>query len=340
MKLSVLIIIFCCSSLSLFAQNLTEAFAITPPERPVAHSLYRTLTFLDSRNDTTDMGIVQLGAFNRKARVVAEMPLSNQLSHLMTVITDETAGNGELLFQLRQLSFAEITGGTSERGYCYMRASIYDHNGDIYHNRGFIDTVILVRAMDVTHALFRNASHLFTDFLAATLTAGAPAAVKGYTYYDIVQIDSIEKGEMAVYNTNKYPDGYYPDYSSFASLVPGGIAMVDMRNNTIYGVTTQNEKGKKEKLKSKDIYAVVYNGTPYVSTQYGYYPLHKENNDFFFTGKASIAPSTGQQIAAGVFMGLLGALMMQDANALFVMKIDHLNGSFIKEERVQPERRQ
>jgi hypothetical protein len=71
------------------------------------------------------LGIVQLGAFNRKAKVVAETPLDNQVSGLLAGLTDSTAQNGELFLLLRQMNFAEVTGAMSERGYFQLRAVLF-----------------------------------------------------------------------------------------------------------------------------------------------------------------------------------------------------------------------
>src|SRR4030095_15995724 len=100
-----------------YAQRTTEDFNITLPEQKVSNSLYKTISFLDSRTDTTNMGAVQLGAFNRQARVVPKVHISNQLVNVLNALNDSTAKDGELLFQLRQLSFAEITGALNEKGY-------------------------------------------------------------------------------------------------------------------------------------------------------------------------------------------------------------------------------
>src|SRR5689334_3925025 len=113
--------IFCTAT---FAQRATEDYTITLPEQKISNSLYRNISYLDSRYDTSNMGIVQLGAFNRKARVIPKVPFSMQLTTVLQAMTDSSAKDGELLFQLRQFNFAEITGAMSERGYCYLRADL------------------------------------------------------------------------------------------------------------------------------------------------------------------------------------------------------------------------
>ena len=76
--------------------------------------------------------------------------------------------------------------------------------------------------------------------------------------------------------------------------------------------------------------SIVHQGQPYVATDYGYYPLQKTGDDFFFTGKAKVTANAGDVIVAGVFFGIIGGLIASDASALFEMKLDHLNGGFMR----------
>src|ERR1700743_257433 len=105
-KLLLVVIMF--SVLHSTAQKRTEEFELALPETKVTGSLYNSIILVDKRDDTSSLGIVQKGAFNAKAKVVAVTPLSDQLSKLVTALNDSTAKNGELVFLLQALSFAEI----------------------------------------------------------------------------------------------------------------------------------------------------------------------------------------------------------------------------------------
>jgi hypothetical protein len=103
-----------------------------------------------------------------------------------------------------------------------------------------------------------------------------------------------------------------------------------MKKDKISEVKTSDPQGKSEKIRAKDIYAIVYNGQPFIATDYGYYPLSKSGDDFFFTGKAKVTANTGDVIVAGVFFGIIGTLIASDASSMFEMKLDHLNGGFMR----------
>lgn len=316
------------SSFDLFSQSHTEDFRINLPQQIIKGGLYSTITFIDSRFDTTSMGIVQLGAFNKKAKVVPKIPFSTQLTSVMNALIDSTAKNGVLLFQLRQFSFAEITGSMSEKGYCFLRAELYSNINETYHKVNSIDTVLFIKSMDVTRALFRNGSNAITNLIATSLLKeGSDQSYNSLT--DILKIDSIEKRRIKVYNTAEYTDGLYLNYTSFMNQVPDKQITVEMKDEKISVVKIFDVDGNIIKIKKRDIYSIVYKGQPYIATEYGYYPIKRINDDLLFTGKAKTTANTGDVVTASLFFGIIGGLIASDAEAMFEMKIDHLNGGFI-----------
>ncbi len=310
-------------------QSRTENFEIFRPEEKVAGSLYNGVGFIDSRHDKTNFGIVQVGAFNRKATVTTEVPFAIQINNLVKALTDADAGNQKLLFQLRQFSFAEITGAMSEKGYCYLRAALFAGANGRYQKLGFIDTVILVKAMDVTNKLFKRGSQTLSAFVQQHLKA-TPSDTTVYSFNDIAHIDLIEKRGLAIYQTDSLVEGVYSTFESFAKQVPDKPVLALMKKDKIKTFQTPGDDGKPVTLKPKEIYGVVYNGKAYVITDFGYYPLRKEGDDFYFTGKAKVTANAGDVIAASFFFGVIGGLIAADAEALFEMKLDHLNGGFIR----------
>jgi hypothetical protein len=314
----------------LAAQKKTEDFEMTVPGNKVSNSLYNNVRYMDSRLDTSFMGVVQLGAFNRKARVVPKTGFGKQVENVLNGLTDSSAKEGTLLFQLRQFNFAELTGQFSEKGYCYLRASVYAQANDHYRLVAMVDTVVLIKAMDVTRALFRNGSKVITDFISSSLVQ-PPNDSMVYSYNDVLHIDSIEKRKVRLYNSNVFTNGVYNTFTSFFNQQPDITQFkTTEEKGSISAAKVADENGKFKKIKSKDIYAVVQNGNAYIATEYGYYPLTKEGDDFHFTGKAKVNAKAGDVIMASMFFGILGGLLASDAEATFEMKLDHINGGFIR----------
>jgi hypothetical protein len=332
--LSVLIAFGLCCATG-FSQMRERAFRISLPDRPVPQSLYRTIALFDSRADTTFFGIVQTGMFNKRTKVVAEIPLSLQLTTLMDTLTDSGAASGHLLLHLRQLSFAELSGAFAEKGYFFMRAALYAQTGEQYQKLATIDTVLLVQTMDVTNALFRKGSALVASFIGQNMVK-APGETLLYTMDDIRNTDEIEKSTMPLYTTDVYKDGIYRTFESFRQQTPDLPALVDTaKNGNVTAVYYTNEKGKRTRLSSDKFYAVVYNGQPFIATEYRYCRLTKSGSDFYFTGKARVQANGEDVATASFFFGIMGGLVASQAEATFEIKIDHLKGGFIRVKEIE-----
>lgn len=312
------------------AQQLTKDFELPKPGTLVTGSYYNAIEILDSRLDTTNFGIVQRGAFNRKARVIAKPSLHQQLQNILQPMLGGN-GNHSMLIQLRQSNFAEIISGFSERGYCYLKIDLYDKQNLSFSKIAGIDTVIVMKSsIDVTNGILRNGGKTLVDFVTASLTKAGDNKTM-FTLNDLENIDSIEKLTLPVYNTEHFVNGIYYSFNSFKTQTPDKKETLEIKEkeNNIT-IKTVDSTGHSAKLKSKDVYAVVQNEEPFIATEFGFYRLAKRNNDFYFVGKAKVNPNTGDVIAAGIFFGLMGSLIANSADAVFEMKIDHTNGGFMR----------
>lgn len=334
-KLLNILLLILFASTTVYAQH-TATFELSMPETKIAGSLYNKLTVIDARPDTMDMGIVQTGALNRRAKVVSVAPVPVLLTKMFSLLIDSAARNNEMLIQLRQLSFAEITGAMSEKGYCYLRADAYAKEGQTYQKIRSVDTVVLVKAMDVTRPLFKRASKIINDFIAGGLII-QPVGGQTYSYQDVINIENIEKQGMKLYTSETYTDGVYLTYQSFMNQVPDKLnpeVEFDEAGNPVK-VKVADATGKMEKLKPQNFYAIVIRGKPFVASHHGIYALKKVNNDFIFIGKADVTAKTGDIVAASLFFGVTGALIATNAEAVFEMKLDHINGGFMRLREVE-----
>lgn len=319
---------------SIQAQKIEE-FSFTKPGYKIPYSLYNSITFIDSRRDTSTLGIIQTGAFNRQALVVAKGGLGNQVKNIVALFTDSTATKNELLLQLRMYNLAEVTSGFSEKGYFKLYAHLFAKADNGYSKVADIDTLVkLSSGMDVSNALLQTSSNVFSDFIANNLTS-KPLSSATYSYNYILKIDSVEKSRLKIYTTDTYTDGVYYRYSSFSDQIPDGEIVVEGDSLRGDNVKIYDAKRKLKKLPLANAYAIVYKGKPYLSNLFGFSPMYKRNNDLFFNGRISIYrnASSGGVIAAGALFGLVGALAVSAAGSSDIydgeIKIDYLTGEFV-----------
>lgn len=326
LRISILSLLFFYSSEHASAQKNNTVFDIAVPTVRIHNSNYNQFIFLDSRSDLTAMGTVQTGMLNQSSRVITDRPLEEQIRSVFKGLTDASAKTGTLLFQLRQLSFAEEDLTFKEMGYFRLRVKLYRSNGDKFEEIDQLDTLMSFSGLDVTKRLLRGGSEMITKLIAHNLTA-TPVSSSPVSYHDINHMDSIEKIRIKLYNVSTYKNGIYRDYNSFKDQKPDYVRMTcTLKKNALTVQRVNDMQGDQVSL--DHLYAVVYEGKPYVVTDYGNYPLRKEGNDFCFTG---IAKLEGNAAAMSALFGIAGALLTHDHAAFgyFDIHLDHLNGAFL-----------
>lgn len=300
-----------------FAQIYPEDFLISFSGQKVPNSLYKTIDFIDSR--PTD------GMLNKRPKNVTATPISNQLTSLLGSATDSTAKNGELLLQLQLFNFTEITAAVTDRGPCYLRAILYSKKGDRYRKTNSIDTAVAIqKEANLTKATLAEGGRVLAAFITNSLLMTV-VDTTSYSFDDVLDIAGIEEQKMALYHTSKYTDGLYTTYKSFMNQMPDKQITANVDDTGKISAVRIIENGEKIKVDFKDAYAIVYKGMPYIVTKYGYSPLLKMNGELFFTGDVDVKD------AGDVVMGSLSE------EETFEMRIDHVNGRFIRIDKIQTE---
>jgi hypothetical protein len=323
-----------CSIFSQYEDEVLEEkykeFILECPLSPSETSLYNEIEIIDSRYDTTQLGIVQLGMFNRKARLLAKKPLDIQIKNAFKSILPSTPNAGKLIFVLRQYNFAEVTGAMNEKGYVILRGSLFCKKEKGYQLLSSIDTVYVIRNFDVTKAMLSEGSFYLVSLIWRNLNE-IPKSGQLLSYQDLFSLDSLEKTKLPLYKNESLKEGAYFNYESFKNQVPDKNVIVEYSSKgEIRGVSYINESGDQKKLKKNEIYALVDKGKITIVTDYGHYPMEKKGNDFYFIGRDKVNANSGDVIVASMFFGILGGLIASENSALFEMKLDHINGGFIR----------
>jgi len=318
--LTIFLLLLPCTSL--FSQDLSSVFQLTVPPRKPVKSLYRVIAFFDSRQDTT-IGTWLSGPDNKPVRLVLKTPVQPQLVNILNAYTDAGSGNGAILFQLKRFSFAE----PARTRYCYLSAAIYALKDEGYAKLASLDTTLVITyAAELPSVLAQEANQIIDDFIAKAILLPATTAMV-YNYNDLVHIDSVEKRKIPVYNTNTYTEGLYGTYNAFMNQRPDVRGEVKEKSDGKLSIRILDPKWEDPKGLTH-IFAVVYKGVPYVVTHYGDYPLQKQNDDFYFTGKLRVTPATDGKAGVDVSSGLMGILPSAD-KADYRVLLDHTSGEFI-----------
>ncbi len=316
-------------SLGLVAQDKVKYFTLEYTGGKVTNSLFSNLKFIDSREDTSCFGSVRLGLLDKEAKVVSEGSFEMQLGVLLTKLNGEKVANNQLIFQLRRLKFVEKADAGTQYGYCFFRANIFTPYGTDFKLVSSIDTFMVVESKkEVTKQIINSANECVISFLKNALSKNVGYGLS-LSYNDMVKIDSIEKSRIKVYTTTEYVNGIYRSFESFKEQTPEySLFSITFEDGEITEIKAKNDKGRLRKINSEEVYAIVNNGKPYISAEFGYYPLVKNNNDFYFIGDDKVNYIKGQVVKQYVYTPV-------PITSQFEIKIDHMNGRFMRVKEIK-----
>jgi hypothetical protein len=317
----------CLSGYSAWAQNQIALLNLNTSTFIVPNSLYSTIDCINSKQDSNFIGVLSTGILFHKATILnLPSPPGPSLSPLLNSMVDGSAKDGALLFQWKRFGFVESTGTR----YCYLNVALYAKTGDRYQPLSELDTLYIVRGSAVSMYLGPFADSVVSHFLGKALQRH-PTDTTTYSLDDVLNIDSLEKTRIPLYTATSYSNGIYYNYASFRNQVPdlrGTVSVKKEDNFTTVKVT--DSLGNKVKVKPRNSYAYVADGTPYIATPYNFYPLSKVNNDFIFTGDIKIAASEASMRNAGLFLGLAGSMAASGGmEETYELMLDYHNGQFI-----------
>jgi len=274
------------------AQDITHSFELGWPLYKVSNSLYNKITFLDSRSAGVPIGVITKGLGPAQVeKIVFKTPIEPQFAGLMHVLVDNTARDGELLFQLRRFRFVEKSGVR----YCFLSASLYAKKEDRYFPLSHLNTVFSLPSR-IWNTLQTKANTLLADFVAKGLVLPARDSLS-YTFDEVARVDSIEKRSIPLYTVGTCKDGIYTSPQSFLAQRPEwpDLDVLTRKNGSIISVAARYSGGERRPVGKDAMYAIVYKGRPYMITEYGFYPLQRLGDDLYFTGELRIALTLGDE---------------------------------------------
>ncbi|WP_293889580.1 MULTISPECIES: hypothetical protein [unclassified Sphingobacterium] len=331
MRYIISLFILIIQTVAIQAQQKSRPFQFKKPNKVVEHAKYGKIRLYDAREIKDNLGVIQVGMLNANRFLVAEPSLEKQLQRQLEDMTASRKADDELLMRLEKFCIAELTGAFSEKGFLDFRAILFAKKGNgNYLQVAQVDTSIIVKGMDVTKATLARASDVVNNLICDALTKEGDTT-KLYTLSQIENYDSVQKRQLALYNTSTYKDGLYLTYEEFMRQKPSG-GPAQLKDGDLYlGFFKENEKGKFKKLNAKDYYAVVYNGNPFISSQDQFFALIKEDDDFIFVGPVKETASASNVVAASALLGAIGGMLVSGPETnYYTQKLDYVNGTFIR----------
>lgn len=315
------------------AQKITETFKFENTLTAEQSTYFSDFNLIDVRDDTALIGIIQKGILNKKATLVCEPPLGNQLKTIFKQLTKNNNSNTELILLLQHLNFSEATYATKEIGIVQIRGVFFAKKNNKYSKLLEIDTLQIVQNMDVTRQLLKKGNSFFIELFNSALNIlPQNFDLDNLTY--LINYDSLQKVNIPFYAAKNYKPGAYASYKELADQTPSDTTLKIQfyKSGHWKSVQLKNKTGKYEEVVLKDWYAYVFENKIFLSTSiHEVYPVEKKGNDFYFKGKIWTPATTAQSITMGLAFGILGALAASAGNTETTeLKIDYKTGAFIR----------
>ena len=280
------------------------------------------------------MGFVQKGAFNRKAPIMLNHSIGEEIQQFAdTVIVGATKEDASVLINIRNFFLSEAEGAMAETGTFIFKAGCYYRTNDEYHFMFAVDTTIVLKSnWDVTKRLEHTASEQLAALIEKAATFNKEnIEADAWTYADVLDIDKKEKDAIPVYTVSLPQKGVYTSFENFKMNTPdtGFISEYDERKKKyVFYKPANGNNGKPVSI--KEYYAVCDGNTLYFITPFDIYPATKKNGDFYFTGKGKDAANLAAVSTAYFLFGIMGGMIASATEtSTFEYRIDHTSGKFL-----------
>lgn len=299
-----------------------KEFVLGKPQVAIPNSLYDKLIVIDQRKEGELLGRVDYD-------VIAKPKLSVQLVSFMNQVIDESAQSGTLVLCLKRFQFAQLSGVMSTQRFCSINADLYEKDDTVYRPIQTLDQIFFLEGNG--KKIMQTGDLELTTLIVRHLLHHGDRKI-GWSYHEMVASDSIAKQKLKLYTTSEYVNGVYSNYESFKNQIPDFQATITVKRDKIRSVFTTDNTGNQRNLFPRDVYALVVDGRPFISTGLGFFPLRLEDDEFLFTGDFQVPLRSG----AVALVGLVGAALLSDAKDVgeFDAMINYKNGELIRLRRL------
>lgn len=299
-----------------------KEFVLGKPQVVVPNSLYNNLEVIDQRNEGNLMGIVDYN-------VIAKPPMSVQLKSYLKAITNENAKSGTLVLCLKRFQFSQQSGVLNTQRFCQINADLYAQDDSVFRHIQTLDQQFFL--VGSGKQIMQTGDSAITTLISSNLMRRGNQEIR-LTRLEMVSSDSLAKRQLKLYNTTEFVNGVYSNFESFKNQTPDISATITAKKEKIRSVVSTDSQGLAKKLFPIDVYALVVDGKPFISTGLGFYPLHLVDDEFLFTGNFQV-PLRGGVVA---LVGVVGAMILSNAKDVgeFDAMINYKNGELIRLRRL------
>ena len=300
-------------------------------------SSFSNVEVIDNREGQKLLGYIHKGISNNSKQIIFDGSIADSLANFFKG-RNETSPNGQkLVFILNELFMNENTSEIPENGKLKLSVKLFIENDQGKYAELFgVDSIFVVKGMDVTKKLFRLVSE---QFCAISQIAGEtkPDLDKpAFTRDELLNLDRLEMKQIPIYSDGKLNAGIFKDFQHFKENKPDiatEIVVERSKKGKLTAYRIYPASRNKIRLESTGLYAISDGMNLYKATPAGFFEIKNTGDGLYYERSGSFTdPNNGA--VAGMYFGVSGAIiasaLMPPHNInLFRFKISHRKGNSI-----------
>jgi hypothetical protein len=198
---------------------------INPEEKALAGINISGIQIINAVSDSSLLGYVQTGMFNKWVEAVPDKPyteyLQSYVDHRYNLIYK--AGATKLVWIIQELRINERTFNMSEKSFLHLKAiSFAGDSSETFRLITALDTILIKGGMDVTHKHGENITDALQILLDQTLTKNVLIQKADYPVYTMSAIreKALERYNVPALQAKEHADGIYLTFKEFINDQP------------------------------------------------------------------------------------------------------------------------
>jgi len=272
------------------------------------------IEIINAVSDSSILGYIQTGMFNKWKPAAAEKPLTEYLQSFVdkryaSIYKKDAV---KLVWVIQEIRIGERTFSMSERSFLHFKGISYagDSTGQ-FRQVASLDTVLMKGGMDVTHKHGDN----IADALQILLTKSASAPKANDTTYTLsgIKEKALERYNVPALQAKEHADGIYLTFKEFINDQPSFTNIgYDLENNAVHFYYTDSAG---HKIYIDRFWGVRKEGSLLKQYYNLFIPIEQNQTSIYLVNYLAMSRKNNnaiiwRSVGAGVAGGLLGGAVL------------------------------
>lgn len=194
-------------------------------DKPLADINISGIKIINAVSDSSILGYVQTGMFNKWMEAVPDKPYTEYLQSYVDRRYNSIykEGAAKIVWIIQELRISERTFNMSEKSFLHLKAiSFAGDSSETFRLVTALDTILVKGGLDVTHKHGENIAHALQILLDQSLTKNVSVQKGNYPVYTMSAImeKALQRYNVPALQAKEHADGIYLTFKEFINDQP------------------------------------------------------------------------------------------------------------------------